>query len=75
MIAAKIPMTTSILWGDQPMAKEGSIFFIMVGIPWDVSPGPRTIIAVANMKISVVDPNMNICPGELKKEPLELKGL
>ena len=73
MIVAMIPVATSILCGDQPMTKEGSMNFMIMGMPWDVNPGVMTIAVVASIKITVVIPNMNICPGELNKDPLELE--
>ena len=36
-------------------------------------PGPKTITVVASMKMIVVIPNTNMCPGEWNKDPLELQ--
>jgi hypothetical protein len=72
MMVARTPVATFTLWGDQPMVNEESIIFMNIGMPWDASAGPMTIAAVASIKMSVVVPNMNICPGELNRDPLEL---
>jgi hypothetical protein len=66
------PTTKSILCGDQPIAKEGSIILMIMGMPTDVNPVPTEIMVVARMKMIVVIPNRNMCPGECNKDPLEL---
>ena len=47
---------------------------IMKGMPWVVSPGPKKIMMVASMKMTVVIANKNMCPGEFNNDPLELEG-
>jgi hypothetical protein len=66
-------MTTSVLYCDQTPSKEGSIVWIMVGMSWDVSAGPRTMPVVQNIKMIVVIPNKNLCSRERNKGPLELQ--
>lgn len=72
MITATKLTTAFNLCGDQPTAIEGSIILMITGIPWVVSPGPKRITAVASIKMTVVIPNTNMCPGELNNDPLEL---
>lgn len=72
MITATKPTTAFNLCGDQPTAIEGSIILMMKGMPWVVSPGPKRITAVASMKMTVVIPNTNMCPGEVNNDPFEL---
>jgi len=72
-MTATTPTITSILCGDQPMTKEGSIILMIMGMPWDVSPVPTAITVVARIKMNVVIPNRNMCPGEWNKDPLELE--
>jgi hypothetical protein len=64
--------TKFILSGDQPMAREGTIILMIMGMPTDVNPVPTEITVVARMKMIVVIPNRNMCPGEYNKDPLEL---
>jgi hypothetical protein len=66
-------MTTSVLYCDQTPSKEGSIVWIMVGMSWDVSAGPRTMPVVQNIKMIAVIPNKNLCSRERNKGPLELQ--
>ena len=73
VMTATTPTITSILCGDQPMTKEGSIILMMMGMPWDVSPVPTAITVVARIKMNVVIPNRNMCPREWNKDPLELE--
>jgi hypothetical protein len=68
-----MPTITSNLCDDQPTTIEGSIILMMKGMPWVVIPGPKTITVVASMKMIVVIPNTNMCPGEWNKDPLELQ--
>lgn len=63
-MTAMMPTITSILRGDQPMTKEGSIILMMMGMPWDVNPVPTMMTVVASMNMIVVTPNKNMCPGE-----------
>jgi hypothetical protein len=73
VITAMTPVMTLILWVDQPMAIEGSMYLMTPGMACKSSPGPTTIATVARKKISVVLPNMKMCPWEWNKDPLELK--
>jgi len=68
-----MPTITSSLCDDQPTATDESIILIMKGRPWYVRPEPRAITTVASIKMSVVIPNMNRCPRERNKDPLDLK--
>jgi hypothetical protein len=56
------------------LSNEGSNFLISMGMPWDISPGPRTMTVVQSIKMIVVIPNKNMDPGEWDKGPLELQG-
>ena len=73
VITAMMTWTMWVLCGDQTLSKEGSIFLIMMGMPWDVSAGPRTRTMVQSIKVIVVIPNKNMCSRERNKDPLELQ--
>ena len=74
VITAMTPTITSNLCGDQPTAIEGSIIFIMMGMPWVVISGPKKSTMLASIKMTVVIANTNMCPGEFNNDPLELQG-
>jgi len=72
VITQMMASTTWILCGDQTLSKEGSIFLISMGMPWDVSPGPRTMTVVESIKMIIVIANKNMCSRQRNKGPLEL---